>query len=257
MAEGHITGFEALIHWQHPQHGLLSAGQFLPLAHETGQILPIDWWVLEEACSQVQSWQTRYHFDPPLKASVNFGSSILMHADFIQSMKGVLEKTGLQPENLILEIPESIVALNIEAVALLVADLREAGISVQIDDFGKGYSTLLYLNTLAINALKIDQAFVQLIQDNGQDSQIPKMIITLAHELGIKTIAEGIENEIQLQHLRQMSCDYGQGFLFSNPLEKTVAQQLLENTYGKSRHRLPWLRYWKKKNTEALGDRSD
>lgn len=241
---GQLTGFEALVHWQHPQYGLISAGKFLPLAHETGQILPIDWWVLEEACFQIQRLQNHYQFKPPLRASVNFGSSILMHADLIQTLKRVLDHTGLPPENLILEIPENIIVLNIETLSQVIKDLRDLGISIQIDDFGKEYSSLQYLKNLAVNALKIDTAFVHMIQGDGQNSEIPRMLITLAHEFGMKTIAEGIESQSQLLNLRQMHCDYGQGFLFSNPLDKPSAQQLLEDSISRDQVKMPWLRYW-------------
>lgn len=244
LQEGTLTGFEALVHWLHPQHGLLTAGQFLQLAHETGVILPIDWWVLEAACSQVQVWQARYGLQPPLKASVNFGSSILMHADFRKSTMEVLEKTGLPPQNLLLEIPESIVALNNETVSHVIAELREAEIGVQIDDFGKGYSSLRYLKNLPINALKIDSVFVHQIQEDGQNTEIPRMLINLAHEIGVQTIAEGIEQPAQLRRLRDLGCDFGQGFLFSNPLETSRAEEMIEAMIGRNYKVLSWLRYW-------------
>jgi len=245
LQEGTLTGFEALVHWQHPQRGLLAASQFLALAHETGVILPIDWWVLEVTCSQIQAWQTAYDIQPPLKASVNFGNSILMHADFIQSAIEVLKKTSLPPKNLLLEIPESIVALNIEEVSQAIAELHAAEIGVQIDDFGKGHSSLRYLKDLPINALKIDGDFVRQIREDGQNTEIPRMLINLAHEIGFQTIAEGIEEPAQLRRLRDLGCDFGQGYFFTNPLTADQAQKMIEGMIGKDYKVLPWLRYWR------------
>jgi len=244
LQDGELNGFEALVHWQHPQHGLLSAGEFLPLAHETGQILPIDWWVFEEACSQIQTWQNQYRLQKSLTANVNLGSSILMHADMIDSMQKTLEASGFPPQNLVLEIAESIVSTNIDSLGQTISRLRASGIGVQLDDFGKGYSSLPYLKDLPINALKIDRSFVHLITEDGKNTEIPRMIISLAHVLGVKTIAEGIENIGQLTHLRQMGCDHGQGYLFCNPLEKKDVEQILAAAQQKKPQALPWRRYW-------------
>ena len=244
LQAGQLVGFEALVHWQHPQHGLISAHEFLPIAQETGQILQIDWWVLKEACTQIQTWQNLFLFEPPLKASINLGKSMLMHADLIQTLQANLEKTGLPTQNLILEIAESVISVNMGSMLQIISNLNKSGIGVQIDDFGIGQSSLLYLNDLSIDAVKIDRAFVNRIDGDGRFTEIPRMIISLAHALEIKTIAEGIEGLDQLTQLRHLGCDSGQGFLFCNPLGKKAAEQLLESFHSKGAAGLPWHHFW-------------
>jgi len=246
LQDGKLTGFEALVHWQHPRQGLLTAGQFLAIAQETGLILPIDWWVFEEACSKIQAWQKEYPIEPSLKASINLGSSILLQADLIQSMQKSLAKTGFAPQNLVLEITENIISQNIDMLGQTISKLKTAGIGVEIDDFGKEYSSLLYLKSLSIDALKIDRLFVRMITEEGRDNEIPRMMINLAHGLQIDTIAEGIETAFQLSCLREMGCDYGQGYFFSSPLAEKEAQSLLEKAQHTNQLALPWSRHWRK-----------
>jgi EAL domain-containing protein (putative c-di-GMP-specific phosphodiesterase class I) len=179
-----------------------------------------------------------------LKASVNLGSSLLLHSNLIESIEESLKKTGLSAENLVLEIAESILTLNVEPLSQMISGLRRIGASVQIDDFGTSYSSLLHLKDLPVNALKIDPAFVKRITDTGENTEIPRMIIKLAHELGIDVFAEGIETEGQLLHLREMRCDYGQGFLFSSSLNSDASAQLLESVSANGSPSLPWQKYW-------------
>ncbi len=244
LQNGELYGLEALVHWQHPKQGLLAASEFIALAQEIGLILPIDWWVFEEACRQVKSWQDLHHLQPALKASVNLGSSLLLHSNLIESIEESLKKTGLLAENLVLEIAESILTLNVEPMSQMISGLRRIGASVQIDDFGTSYSSLLHLKDLPVNALKIDPAFVKRITDTGENTEIPRMIIKLAHELGIDVFAEGIETEGQLLHLREMRCDYGQGFLFSSSLNSDASAHLLESVSANGSPSLPWQKYW-------------
>jgi diguanylate cyclase (GGDEF)-like protein/PAS domain S-box-containing protein len=246
LQDGKLTGFEALVHWQHPRNGLLTAGQFLAIAQETGLILPIDWWVFEEACSQILAWQKDFPIEPALKASINLSSTILLQADLIGSMQKSLAKTGFAPQNLVLEITENIISQNIDLLGQTISKLKAAGIGVEIDDFGKGYSTLLYLKSLSIDALKIDRAFVRMITEGGREDEIPRMIINLAHGLGINTIAEGIETAYQLSCLREMGCDYGQGYFFCSPLSEKDAGKLLEKAQHTNQLALPWSRHWRK-----------
>ncbi len=244
LKNGQLYGLEALVHWQHPQHGLLAASEFILMAHEIGLILPIDRWVFEEACRQVKNWQSVHQLQPPLKASVNLGSSLLLHSNLIDSIKESLAITGLPAESLVLEIAESILSLNVEPLSQMIVELRRIGASVQIDDFGTSYSSLLHLKDLPVNALKIDPAFVERITDNGENTEIPSMIIKLAHELGIEAFAEGIETAAQLSYLRDMGCDYGQGYFFSESLNAEASGQLVEKAAAQGNLSLPWRKYW-------------
>jgi len=244
LKNGELFGLEALVHWQHPQHGLLAASEFILLAQEIGLILPIDWWVFEEACRQINDWQSLYPLKPALKASVNLGSSLLLHSNLIESIERSLATTGFPAEDLVMEIAESIVSLNVAPLSQMIVELRRIGASVQIDDFGTSYSSLLHLKDLPVNALKIDPAFVERITENGENTEIPRMIIKLAHELGIEAFAEGIETVAQLSHLREMGCDYGQGFLFSEALDSEATRLLVEKVSTEGNSSLPWQEYW-------------
>lgn len=244
LKNGQLYGLEALVHWQHPRLGLLAASEFIVLAQEIGLILPIDWWVFEEACRQINYWQSIHQLQPALKASVNLGSSLLLHSNLIESIEGSLAKTGLPSENLVLEIAESMLSLNVEPLSHMIVELRRIGASVQIDDFGTSYSSLMHLKDLPVNALKIDPTFVVRITDQGENTEIPRMIIKLAHELGIEAFAEGIETPAQLSYLREMGCDYGQGFLFSSALEAEASALLVEKASTQGNISLPWQKYW-------------
>jgi len=244
LRDGQLFGLEALVHWQHPQYGLLPASEFIHLAQEIGLILPIDWWVFEEACRQVKRWQDIYPIQPPLSASLNLGSSLLSHANLLESIQDSLRVTGLPAENLVLEIAESSLSRNVLALSQVITDLREIGASLQIDDFGSSYSSLLYLKDLPVNALKIDPAFVKRITDDGLNIEIPRMIIELAHELGLESFAEGIETPAQLRYLKALGCDYGQGFLFSDSLDAACCAALLEGASLHGVSSFPWHRYW-------------
>ena len=242
--QGRLFGLEALVHWNHPQLGILPASKFIPVAQEIGLILPIDWWVFEEACSQLHYWQSRFQFDPPLKVSLNLGSSLLLHSNLIDAIQQTLQRTGIRPQNLALEIAESIVSLNVDVLSQSIAELMKIGVSVQIDDFGTSYSSLLHLKELPVNGLKIDPAFVCQINEMGENTEIPGMMIELAHELGIEAFAEGVETPAQLKYLRQLGCDYGQGYLFCSPMEAEATCNLLEAAARKQRAALPWQNFW-------------
>jgi len=172
------------------------------------------------------------------------GSSLLLHSNFIESIKGSLARMALPAENLVLEIAESMLSLNVEPLSKMIVELRRIGASVHIDDFGSSYSSLLHLKDLPVNALKIDPAFIERITDKGENTEIPRMIIKLAHELGIEAFAEGIETEAQLSYLREMGCDYGQGYLFSSPLDAKASGLLVEQASFQGKGSLPWQKYW-------------
>jgi diguanylate cyclase (GGDEF)-like protein/PAS domain S-box-containing protein len=236
LQSGQLTSFEVLARWNNPDRGMLTATEFIPLALETGLVVPLDWWVLEESCRQLKEWQAQFPFDPPLKINVNITSKSIVQADLVKNIKQILNKTGLCEQCLELEITENAVITNYNTAIEVITELSKLGINVQIDDFGTGYSTLMYLKKFPVTALKIDRTFVQQIDDNGNNTEIVRMIIELTHDLNMKAIAEGIETEMQLTQLRSLECDCGQGFFFSLPLEPEAVSSLLESIKNDSFH---------------------
>jgi diguanylate cyclase (GGDEF)-like protein/PAS domain S-box-containing protein len=215
LSSGQLIGFEALVHWHHPVYGLLPASEFIPLAQEAGLIIPIDWWVFEEACRQMREWQAQYRFTPPLQINVNLTSSLLARPNLVNNIQQILRKTGLSANTMNLEVTESIVSANHELVVRIIQALQEMGVRVEIDNFGTGVSSLLNLKRFPFSAVKIDRAYIQLIDQDESGAQLVRTIVELAHKLGMHATAEGVENEGQLQQLRSMGCDFGQGFLFA------------------------------------------
>ncbi len=219
-----ITGFEALVRWQHPERGLIFPEQFISVAEETGLIVSLDRWVLREACRQTALWQKQFH---GLSISVNLSPKQFLHADLFNVVKGVLEETGLASACLKLEITENVLMSNAEAVRQTLSQIKALGVELNLDDFGTGYSSLSYLHRFPIDVLKIDRSFVSRIGAEGENSEIARAIVTLAHGMGLSVIAEGIETHEQLAELRSLSCEYGQGNLFSMPVDACEAEKLI------------------------------
>jgi diguanylate cyclase (GGDEF)-like protein len=217
LASGRLTGFEALVRWQHPEQGLMLPGKFIPLAEETGLILPLGQWVLEEACRQMQAWQNGILADS-LVVSVNLSGRQFAQEDLVEQVARTLRETGLAGERLKLEITETAVMEDAQVAIATLTALTELGIRMSIDDFGTGYSSMRYLQRLPVDSLKIDYSFVSRISKSEEDDSIVRAIISLAHSLGKQVVAEGIETEVQLRFLQAEDCDYGQGFLFSPAL---------------------------------------
>jgi diguanylate cyclase (GGDEF)-like protein len=224
-----IVGFEALLRWQHPTRGLVMPSEFIPLAEETGLIVPVGHWVLNEACSQMRAWQVEFPTEPPLTISVNLSARQCSQMDLVQKVAAVLQKTGLAASHLKLELTESMIVEDAASTAATLSELRTLGVQVQIDDFGTGYSSLGYLQRLPIDTLKIDRTFVGRIGNNGSGTEIVQTILALAHDLKMKVVAEGIETDEQLSKLKSMECEYGQGFLFTEPVDSQAAALLLKS----------------------------
>jgi diguanylate cyclase (GGDEF)-like protein/PAS domain S-box-containing protein len=222
-----IVGFEALVRWQHPTRGLVSPAEFIPTAEETGLIVPIGHWVLDEACHQLRKWQVQFPSDPPLTISVNLSVRQCTQTDLAQKVAEILQKTGLDASGLKLELTESMIVEDAKSTLNMLSELRALGVQVQIDDFGTGYSSLGYLQRLPIDTLKIDLSFINRIGKDGSGSEIVRTIMALAHDLGMKVVAEGIETDEQLSKLKAMNCEYGQGYLFNKPIDSQMAGALL------------------------------
>jgi diguanylate cyclase (GGDEF)-like protein len=226
-----ITGVEALVRWQHPQLGLISPSEFIPLAEDTGLIVPIGEWVLRSACLQNKRWQDQGF--APMQVAVNISARQFHEQDVTETVIRVLDETGLAPEYLELELTESSIMKNADFAAGVLYRLKDMGINISIDDFGTGYSSLASLKRLPIDALKIDQSFVRDATTEPDDAALVMAIITLAHNLRLKVIAEGVETEEQLRFLHLLRCDEIQGYLFSKPLPVGALVSLLESHSGK------------------------
>lgn len=224
---GRIVGMEALLRWKHPVRGMISPAQFIPLAEETGFIIPIGEWVLRTACEQCRAWQ-KLGF-PSLHVAVNLSARQFHQKDLPASVYQVLQETNLSPGSLGLEITEGLVMQQAEASINTLRELVAMDIRISIDDFGTGYSSLSYLKRFPINILKIDQSFVRDIPDDADDAAIASTIITMAHSLGLKVVAEGVETREQLNFMREHGCDAIQGYFFSKPLPADQFESFLKS----------------------------
>jgi diguanylate cyclase (GGDEF)-like protein/PAS domain S-box-containing protein len=227
LADESIIGFEALVRWQHSERGLVSPMDFIPVAEETGLIVPIGRWVLREACRQMSEWKRRDASAMLLFMSVNLSGKQFTQPDLLGQVTRILEETGLDPHSLKLEITESVVMENIDAAIETLESLRSLGVEVSIDDFGTGYSSLSYLHRLPIDTLKVDRSFVSRMASNNENTEIVRTIVTLAQSLDMKVVAEGVETSEQLAQLQILRCEGAQGYLFSRPLDAEAASALL------------------------------
>jgi diguanylate cyclase (GGDEF)-like protein len=230
LASGRISGLEALVRWQHPQRGVLNPAEFIPIAEETGMIIAIDEWVLEEACRQLKVWQERIPGDYPLSVSVNLSSRHFTRTDLIERIRRVMERTGLDPRSLKLEVTETAIMERAEPVSATFNGLVELGVKLHIDDFGTGYSSLSYLQRFPFEALKIDRSFVSTMSTRDKSLVIVRAMVLLAHQLGMGAIAEGVETEQQLAQLKALGCDLAQGYLFSRPLDSEKTAGLIASS---------------------------
>jgi EAL domain-containing protein (putative c-di-GMP-specific phosphodiesterase class I) len=204
-------------------------GEFIPVAEETGLIVAIGQLVLEQSCQRMVEWQRLSPAYRSLSLSVNLSSRQVAQPDLIERIRGVLEETGIDPHCLKLEITESVVMENAEAATIMFKQLRALGIQLSIDDFGTGYSSLSYLHRFPVNYLKIDKSFVGRMTEASDNAEIVRTIVTLARNLGLEVIAEGVETDHQNKQLKALGCDYGQGYLFSRPIDSDAVPALLAN----------------------------
>ncbi|BCR03854.1 hypothetical protein DESUT3_09230 [Desulfuromonas versatilis] len=226
LASNRITGFEALIRWQHPERGLMAPAEFISIAEETGLITPMGQWALREACSKLSQWQRHGLGSVPLTVNLNLSGKEFTPA-LLQQIKELLQEMDIAPGTLRLEITESTIMGEPESSAFLLHQLKAMGIGLQIDDFGTGYSSLSYLHQFPIDALKIDRSFVSMMSIDRENLEIIKTIVNLAHNLGMDVIAEGVEKPEELRILKQLGCEYAQGFLISRPIEADSVATLI------------------------------
>jgi diguanylate cyclase (GGDEF)-like protein len=232
LSGGEIVGFEALVRWNHPSRGWVSPGQFIPVAEETGLINELGWWILREACRQTKVWLQLFSRDVPLRINVNLSPVQLLQVDLRERIQEIIWETALPPNSLKLEITESCVLDVSSEEAKVLKQLKSMGIQLCIDDFGTGYSSLSRLHEFPIDTLKIDMSFVTRIgKENGGEEMI-QTIISLGRSLGMSTVAEGIDTTEKLKQLQDLGCDFGQGFLFSKPVDSFKATALLCNSWG-------------------------
>jgi diguanylate cyclase (GGDEF)-like protein/PAS domain S-box-containing protein len=224
-----IEGLEALVRWEHPQRGLMLPNDFIPVAEETGLIIPIGGWVMREACHQAKEWQERYPGEPPLGVCVNLSASQVRHPGLLQEVRSALRESGLEPGSLVLEITEGTLLKDTEMIETIFRELKALGVRLAIDDFGREYSSLSYLKRLPVDGLKIDGSFVESLGQDPTNTTIVEAVISLAHSLGLEVTGEGVESAEQLEHLRSMGCDLVQGNHLAGPLLSEEVEPLLAN----------------------------
>jgi len=229
LITGKISGFEALLRWYHPQRGVVSPGEFILVAEETRLIIPMGWWMMRSACHQIHEWHQKFPANPPLTVSVNLSNQQFKQPDLIDRISAILQETQLDPRTLKVEITEGVIMENAESAVAILAELKNLEIQLYIDDFGTGYSSLSRLHTFPTDALKIDRAFVSRMTEDEGNEAIVQTILILASHLGMDVIAEGIETSEQLNLLRALQCEYGQGYFFSKPIDSIAATLLIES----------------------------
>jgi EAL domain-containing protein (putative c-di-GMP-specific phosphodiesterase class I) len=224
--DGGLDGLEALLAWENPKFGKIGAGRFIPIAEESGMIVTIGAWVLNEACMQNARWQTQGR--PATRVSVNVSSLQFARPDFYDTVAAALMNSGLPPQCLELELTESMIMRDVEEAVRRMWQVRRLGVSMSIDDFGTGYSSLSYLRRLPVDSLKIDRSFVAEVTSSGSSLPLIQTIIVLAHNMGLTVVAEGVETREQHNVLRSLGCDKVQGHLFGEPMPVEAIERLLE-----------------------------
>jgi EAL domain-containing protein (putative c-di-GMP-specific phosphodiesterase class I) len=227
LDDGHIREVEALVRWYHPERGIVGPDEFIPVAEETGLIVPLGQFVLDEACRQLRAWQLDYPRTDPLVMSVNLSARQFQHPALVEDIRRVVNMTGIDPPTLKLEITETVVMRDAEAAVATLRELKALGIQLAIDDFGTGYSSLSYLKRFPLDTLKIDRTLVDGLGDAVQDTAIVRSVIALARALGLSVTGEGVETLAQQLQLVDLGCDLAQGYLFARPQSKEAISDLL------------------------------
>jgi EAL domain-containing protein (putative c-di-GMP-specific phosphodiesterase class I) len=227
LETGAMSGVEALIRWNHPDKGMVAPLEFIPLAEETGLIVPIGRWVLTEACRYAAELQTRFPSGSPLHMAVNLSARQVARPELVDDVREILDETGLDPATLVLEITETVMIQDMDLAIARLAELKTLGVQLAIDDFGTGYSSLNYVRRLPVDILKVDKSFIDGVTESGESSALTAAVIELATILNLKPVAEGIERADQLDRLLDLHCALGQGYYFAEPLPGADLEALL------------------------------
>jgi EAL domain-containing protein (putative c-di-GMP-specific phosphodiesterase class I) len=227
LRTGRITGLEALLRWEHPQRGLVQPSEFIPIAEETGLIVRVGRWVINEACRQLMMWQKAHPREEPLSISVNLSVKQFNQSDLIEQLASAIRTTGIAPDSLRVEITEAALIDKGAAALALLGQIKQLGVQVYLDDFGTGYSSLIYLHRLPIDAIKIDRELVSTMDSDEKNLRLVRTILTFAQIIGVRAEAEGISTAEQLRELRSLNCEHGQGYLFSAPIPQDAVDEVL------------------------------
>jgi EAL domain-containing protein (putative c-di-GMP-specific phosphodiesterase class I) len=215
-----VVAVEALVRWQHPSRGLVSPGEFIPVAEESGLVVPLGSWILGEACRQAARWDA-------IRVSVNVSGRQVAEGSLVAAVSGALEKSGLDPERLQLELTETVLMADIDRHVAVMHDLKDLGVKLALDDFGTGYSSLSYLHRFPIDRIKIDRSFVSGLPESRADRAIVSAVVSFARALDMDVVAEGVESQAHVDALRELGCEYAQGFFFHRPVEAARIDALL------------------------------
>ena len=224
LRTGKLIGLEALVRWRHAARGLLSASEFVPLAEESGTIVPLGEWAIRAACAQLRAWQDRAPALAAVTMSVNVSGRQFRRPDCVEAVRRIVRESAVDPRQLAIEVTESVIMDDVESSAAKLGRLRDMGVQIHVDDFGTGYSSLSYLHRFPINAVKIDRSFVAGLPAQAESEEVIKAIVSIAESLDFDVIAEGIEGEAQLAKLGELRCRYGQGFLISRPMDAAALE---------------------------------
>jgi EAL domain-containing protein (putative c-di-GMP-specific phosphodiesterase class I) len=226
-----LAGFESLIRINDPERGIISPGEFIETAENSAIIFPLGIWIIDEACRQISLWKQKFNFKNPVRININLSSKQFLHPHLTESIFEITEKYGIEPEDIGFELTESAFMDDMERANLSLLELRSRHFPIYMDDFGTGYSSLSYLMHFPVNIIKIDQSFVKWMRIDESSEKIVKSIISLAHSLDLKVVAEGIEDEEHIGMLRNFQCDYGQGYFFSKPMPADEAEEFIAQYY--------------------------
>jgi EAL domain-containing protein (putative c-di-GMP-specific phosphodiesterase class I) len=229
LQTGQVEGVEALVRWQHPERGLVPPGDFIPIAEDTGLIVPLGQWVLHEATRHGRELHERFPMEPPLTMSVNLSARQLQRPEIVREVQEALEISRFDPGSLILEITETVMMDDMDMAIARMHELKALGIKLAVDDFGSGYSSLNYIRHFPIDVLKVDKSFIDVVSDHSDQAQVTAKIIELAGILQLCPVAEGIERPEQLEELLNLRCELGQGYLFARPLTPVGIEEFVED----------------------------